>query len=731
MEPRKTPSNGEQKPFIAVNFLPYPASFEGDALQLLEQQIETAKSHGFTHGWINPTCELTKESVCHRIDLDTGLPATLYHSYYAPDNPLHMRRQYRKDAFKRLIQKQQAAGFHLLIDFVWKHVSINSSLVEHHETWFGKTLNDIIEYKFVFNAGNPTPETKEVLDHLIKVIDRYLDPDKGFGFSGLRIDAASHMTPPVRQYLLGYLRENYPQAIILEECLFDRTQEMNIRALVASAEDTGLFSDYITSNLYYQRTDDFGALPKPSEMGDSDKIKLADKRAISFTGNHDHFSAGWSVLLTMAARLVCEEPEYIKVIRSQKVTALKKDNLSADKLLEQIERIARGKIYAECLEAEDQKCFRFLLPFANELARIMLNPALPSHNKVLNDFKVLLLKRFAHRTIPSMHGYFILFDELLSPFAVQRIFTNRNGHPLPQILLTAEDLMANPKQTQTIIELIKKDADFYPNIANFLKVAPVDELSTVGKSKKASKPGKIRLIDSMRLWLPLITDYLRQHPEKLHEYFPNTIPEAAQLTTLAHTLGIPEFISSLNHIYRALSTPRCSNYHTFSTADNAFIAVRQNDDATDIIILNLDPTKLLEINDIDLEKIALWYQSRLFPQEKACGTTKQLSEPFKGETPPNYAPDGYSDYWKKQVGSQFDAAYLTIVGKQAGHQTNLHLGLAIRNNITESTLVKLVSHTKSERQRDDEAFNQQAIRQTVLTTLTQAITPGQLNLGQS
>lgn len=291
--------------------------------------------------------------------------------------------------------------------------------------------------------------------------------------------------------------------------------------------------------------------------------------------------------------------------------------------------------------------------------------------------------------------------------------------------------MAKPKQTHTIIELIKKDTDFYPNIANFLKVAPFDDLLTGVKSKKASNPGKIRLIDSMRLWLPLITDYLRQHPEKLHESFPDTIPESAQLTTLTHTIGIPEFISSLNYIYRELSTPRCDNYHTFSTLDNAFIAIRQNNHKTDIIILNLDPTKLLEINDMDIEKIALWYQSRLFPQEKACGTTKQLSAPFKGETLPEYAPDGYSDYWRKQVDNQFDAAYLTIVGKQPGHQTNLHLGLAIKNSLKQDERIKIVSHIKSERQRDDEAFNQQAIRQTILTTLTQAITPGQLNLGQS
>lgn len=717
MESRSSASKEQKAPFVAVNFLPVRDAYLGDAVQLLDQQIEFARLHGFTHGWLNPTCELPKVSVCDRIDLDTGLPATLYQSFYAPENPLTMRKHYSSARFKALIQKHQAAGFHLLIDFVWKHVSVNSSLVSKHKSWFGKTLNDIIEYKFEFDPATqqPSPDTTKILNHLCSVIDLYLNQDEGIGFSGLRIDAASHMSPPVRLALLSYVRRKYPSAIILEECLFDRTQELNIRALTSSAREHGLYADYITSNLYYQKPNAFGALPKPSDMGDSDKNQLADKHAISFTGNHDHFSAGWSVVLSMAAKVICANKEYTEVIKRQNATPYKNDSINSDKLFEQIERIAHGYIFAECLEAEHQKCFRFLLPVANKIARTLLNPKTNDDENVLFEFKALLFQRLTHRTMPSMHGYFVLFDELMSPFAVQRIFANREGYPLPQILLTVDDLMANKKNTRKIIDTISQDLKFYPNIKNFHRVAPIDELVQEGKGKKTKKPNQIDLVYSLHLWLPIIVDYLRHHPALIKELFPEAMIDAEnpQMKALARTLGIPEFFASLNQIYRKLSTPRCENYHTFSTIDNALIVIRQVASTTDIIIINLDPSRLLDVCDIDLEKIALWFQSRLFPQKQACGTTQDLATPFKGKQATTYAPNGYSDYWRGQVGHEFDKAYLTIVGTEAGHQTNLHLGLSIRNSITSNQAIRVMTHVKSKRQAEEEAFNQHAIELTV------------------
>lgn len=716
MDSRTSAAQEPKAPFIAVNFLPVRSSFKGNALQLLDQQIETAKSHGFTHGWLNPTCELPKTSICDRIDLDTGLPTTLYQSLYAPESPLEMRTHYPKTPFKALIQRHRSAGFHLLIDFVWKHVSINSSLVSDHKSWFGKTLNDIIEFKFEFDATThePTTHTQNILKHLTSVIDLYLDPDSGYGFSGLRIDAASHMSPQVRLVLLNHIKRKYPHAVILEECLFDRTQELNIRSLMSSAHEHRLYTDYITSNLYYQKLNAFGELPKPSEMGDAEKIQLAEKRAISFTGNHDHFSAGWSVALSMAAKLICANDAYLNVIKKQSATPYKNDAINSDRLVEHIELIARGATFAECLEAEHQKCFRFLLPVANGVARTLLNPHANNHEKLLSEFKTLLFQRLAQRTIPSMHGYFVLFDELISPFAAHRIFANRDGGPLPQIFLTVDDLLAKQANTKKIIDLISQDLKSYPNIKNFHRVAPVDELAQDAKSKKAKKPGQIDLTYALHLWLPIITDYLRHHPDFLKDLFPEALMDidSQPLKTLTKQIGIPEFITALNQLYRQLSTPRCDNYHTFTTSDNALIVIRQSTDKTDIIIINLNPSRLLDINDIDIEKIALWHQSRLFSQQQACGTVRVLASPFNGKESIEYAANGYAEYWRSKVGHEFDKAYLAIVGNEAGHQTHLHLGLSIRNNIESNKMIKIVSHVKSKRQADEEAFNQHAIELT-------------------
>jgi glycosidase len=301
-----------KKSFIAVNILPSPIG-QGDPVEKLQEQIGFAKQLGFTHAWINPISIVPDNTICKRRCLDTGVFSELTGSLYAPNDPKEIRPDFDKVKIRTMGRSAREDNFFILVDFVWKHVSANSTLIKTKPTWFGekkKLVKDVIEYDFKSLDGHLAPSSEEIIEHLKSSIDVLLDPIEGYGFSGLRIDAASQLIPSVRGALYQHIRARWPKAIIFEEVLFDGAQSTKVNLLVKGAEEHKIYSDFITSNLYYQKSDSFGALPSPETMGDALKLKLADQRGIGFTGNHDHHSLGWGVILTMAAKLLVEKNQF-------------------------------------------------------------------------------------------------------------------------------------------------------------------------------------------------------------------------------------------------------------------------------------------------------------------------------------------------------------------------------------------------------------------------------------
>jgi glycosidase len=279
------------KPFIAVNILP-PREYNKATFNAFSKEIKEAQKLGFTHIWLNPIAQIDPQSQCTRRDLDTGLLTTQYQSSYDYKDPYKLNSFFNAKETKELLRKTKEENkLQILVDFAWMYVA----------------------GFYVFNKNNVC--TDEVFNKQIKqakqVIDFYL---RDLSFSGVRIDGASHLKYQARNELYQYIRETYPHAIIFEEVLFDRTLEDNIKQLVQKAEEKQIYSDGVTSNIYYQKTDAFGALPLPEKMGDGTKIRLANNNGIGFTGNHDHFSVGWCTVLLLAAKKAAADKNFIDIV---------------------------------------------------------------------------------------------------------------------------------------------------------------------------------------------------------------------------------------------------------------------------------------------------------------------------------------------------------------------------------------------------------------------------------
>jgi len=710
------PLKGDGKErFIAVNILP-PHPSQGDVVALLETQIENSKRMGFTHAWWNPLYVVPPKTVCERRCYDTGLFTQLSGSLYAPDDLQKIRAEFKIEKIRDINAKARDSQFFILADFVWKHVSVNSELFKKSPKWFGTRVKDIVEYNFKDPSQFPS-----IIAYLKKAMDLLLSEDKGYGFAGLRIDAASHLTPEVRRELYQHMKDNYPRAIIFEEVLFDRAHGEGIASLLSDASARGLTSDFVTSNLYFQRTDVFGGIKRPQDMDDLDKIKLANGNGISFTGNHDHFSVGGGALLNLVLKNVQDDTNFagfegfaaFEEAASKVGTSMlgKSDNPEVGTFHRYLNDIKLGKYRdkgMESMDATQQKCLRYVLPFANEIARALLEKTAPPG--LLEKFRLEMFENIATRTMASVSGYFFLYSELLSPFENPRIFFNKDGNPLPTLLLTAEDLKEE-EVTVNIYKRMLESKKLYDNFSNFEKTYTLVKETKKGKKRSETTLELTEDANILRIWLPFITEFLRNNPEHNHYgFYKDQALVDEKIKSLHARLGTELFIQEINEIYSALTTMKCADYHTFMSSDQYKIIVRCSADTTDVIILNLNSgIQQIIFDDLDLEKIALWFQSRLFPQQSFASQGKAgvvaLSAPFTAESK-TYAADGYIDYWLAQgKGQELQDSYNRIIGKKANHTTNLYLGhgfdLRYGEHINEGMVKK---HLKTARDLEYAAF---------------------------
>ncbi len=161
---------------------------------------------------------------------------------------------------------------------------------------------------------------------------------------------------------------------------------------------------------------------------------------------------------------------------------------------------------------------------------------------------------------------------------------------------------------------------------------------------------------------------------------------------------------------------RIQDYHTFVSLDHFKIFVRCSDSTTDVIILNMDRENVQMLANSDLEKIALWFQARVYPYDQQDSQTVKLAQPFTKENT-QYFPENYSGYWVKKVGKEtFDFSYERILGKNDSHKTNLYLGLNITNDLLEEEKKSFnrIEHLFTPMQDDYNILEQRSLTTTTL-----------------
>jgi len=211
---------------------------------------------------------------------------------------------------------------------------------------------------------------------------------------------------------------------------------------------------------------------------------------------------------------------------------------------------------------------------------------------------------------------------------------------------------------------------------------------------------------------------------------PNIITIACQ--ELSRELRLQQFIEQVNKIYASLTTIGGLNYHTFTSLDRFKIIVRCTDENTDIIIINLNPDKSYVLDDIDMEKIALWYQARLFPpkdfiQNPSDNSSDALGNPFDGKSA-TYCHASYSANARSKDADKFNDSFNRIAGTKANHQTNLYLGYGFTLNLKQFSGIKVVTHLKTERELENEVFERQ---DNVFNSPLVLFPPKGVNSGQS
>lgn len=664
-------------PLIAINILP-------GSIDEIKSALGKAQAQGFSHAWLNPLSSIGNVPV-HRIDLDTGVMTNLSSSMYAVSDLRELRLPYTSENLSELNKHAASLGIKLLADFVWKHVSNDSLLIDKHPKWFKDTsIKDVREYDFVKNNDPLTTKYNHIKHYLQNGIDFLLDNCK---FSGLRFDAASNFSVLLRADLMRYVRKKYADAIILEEVLFDDNQTDRIMALAKSVDEAEevatadipnpLKSDFVTSNLYYQRANAFGQLPQAHEMGDSLKLKLA-RLPISFTGNHDHFSLAWDVLLTLAAQKI--SADYIENYTTKSVFPVKSEkSLSFALLNSLVNKLKTGEIPAEIIQ-ENDGLLKMLVPIAHQLAATLCSQ---QDEELLSEFRALLYKRLAHRTIVSPGGYFMLQSDMELEFDTQRIFLNSAKESLQTLALTPDILKRLSQESMQHLLSDMGSSSLFDNWKNFLHQIPSLHPKPQKHSKKAIPSDSVEYNETeINLIFPYVLTYLRSLSDASLRRACSDLG-LSPLTTfntdnLRTTIAFDPCIAAINKITASLETIDATvECNTFTSLECITIIVRCLGEKTDIIFLNANPKVEMTIELLDLEKIAIWFQTRKFsPQPDDKGG--ELTQPCDKKDIVHFNAS-YSARYQDQK-EEFNLAFNRITGSEhlpEGYVTNLYFGCGI------------------------------------------------------
>lgn len=316
--PVQSPRGKELPRLISYN--QFPLHYEN--IPAMTADLARIKAMGFTSVWSNPLfqpCEsmATIEAEISRVYATMGeQEAPRFHakagSPYAvktldinPKLSAHAkadisseeRRMRDYGDIRAYTEECRRQGLSPLSDFVMRHVSVDSPLVEKNPHWFKRHANG----NFVFFGRDenyrPTSQSwDDVLEFnfedpavLREVIDQHIKPMaqiviEEFGFEGMRIDAAGKIPTNVYQQVIPYIdelclnRHGKPATILGETLGQDISEFMHL----------GGYADYVYNSIYFfPFAKQFWTQDDTAFSGCKGRLQDSVAPTIGFAGNHD------------------------------------------------------------------------------------------------------------------------------------------------------------------------------------------------------------------------------------------------------------------------------------------------------------------------------------------------------------------------------------------------------------------------------------------------------------
>ncbi|CDZ78175.1 Alpha amylase, catalytic domain [Legionella massiliensis] len=596
----------------------FPTQF--GSIQAMTAYLPHLREMGFNAVWTNPlqtpgnveglfkrdktngvrAYNQVSRSLYAMTDCDTISP---YFSSAPPDADLDTKKEMDLIAMQEFTQTARENGLVSMFDLVLNHVSVDSRHREENPHWFNAKPHPDFKDAIAFDYSNPEIRAEIIEKFWKPYIFKYMIE---YGYEGVRVDAVGYINPELRRELYEYiymLAEKYdkPRPVILDELLFSGgdINEVVDKLLLPNEGPT-----HVTRSTYYAHRDQYGGLDEWFKMEEgvkSQDVFLNNKKqprpnakggCIAFCGNHDHNSLAMTILEEMAEG------------RLHNYNALKtaKERLKSESNYDE----ATGSIFL----------YSFVVDIQNEIAA--------GNPDTIAEVEKRMREKIALCALSSSGGWYALSGDESGDLLAKPVFRRANAPEQTYYAQRTHKILSSQhedyaKAMEVIVEMARQNI----------------QSETAGKVFNESDPqtqGRLLVpyIETLRNQIncgdTVVCDkfsaQLRAKGVNINfgenDYIPNPrTPENGWQGRHDMT----DFMRQINTILAALPT---SNFNFWSevipipSKPNLMAVVRKNGEGfsapTDLVIVNLDPSKKVELTKDDIYQLACNFQKRVIPQ---------------------------------------------------------------------------------------------------------------------
>ncbi|WP_367606862.1 alpha-amylase [Legionella sp. W05-934-2] len=627
---------------------------------------------GFNAVWVNPIQTPGRVEKLFKRDKTNGVRAynevsgSLYAMAYPdmispyvnplpPNTSLHDKRDSDTHVMQQFTEEAQKNGLVPMFDLVLNHVAVDSPLRIQHPEWFEKEPHGDFRDAIAFTYKDPSIRHQIIEQFWKPYIHKYMVT---YGFEGVRVDAVGYLHPELRKEIYAYiydLADKYrkPKPVILDELLFSsRELETEVDKLLLPRKGP----THITRGTYYAKRDDYGGLPAWTKVEEGVKAQAVflnnNKKpfpnpqggCIAFTGNHDHNSLAMTIMLEMAEH---------RLANDQSMREAKQKFIEANKHLANEEAI-------ESL---------FLYSYVKEI----IGEIQTGKQKTIEALQKKMREKIAICALTSSGGWYALSGDETGDFLAKPVFRrlhamdqtyyaqqthkifdkNHSNHTVAMAVLTSmaqEIANANSNNEPAGIAY-----NYFHNDLNTQNRLLVSFLETLQNQINCGDEVVCTLFQQKLQEKNITINF------KKEDYIP------AERTPKNGWFGqhnMKDFMAQINQLLANLPSSTLGFWsEVFPIPDkpNLVAVVRKNgmliDSPTEIVIVNINPSKPVELTRKDIHTLACNFQKRVIPE---------------------YADEEKKHYNWQMGNVNFDLAYKTIMDCIDGKR--IHVDQSITTN---------------------------------------------------